>query len=61
MQAWIKFERNTDQNSEIKLSLHSFYVENLIEKICIGVERAKKEGKYKGEKKGETWKRKNRW
>ena len=40
----------------VKLAMNSFYVENLIEKIRIGVERAKKEGKYKGGKKGRTWK-----
>jgi len=34
------------------------YVENLFEKIRISVERAKKEGKYKGGKKGRTWRRK---
>ena len=32
------------------------YVENLIEKIRIGIKRAKKEGKYKGGKKGRSWK-----
>jgi DNA invertase Pin-like site-specific DNA recombinase len=42
----------------VKLAMNSFYVENLIEKIRISVERAKKEGKYKGGKKGRTWKRK---
>jgi DNA invertase Pin-like site-specific DNA recombinase len=40
-----------------KLAMNSIYVENLIEKIRIGVERTKKEGKYKGGKKGRTWKR----
>ena len=34
------------------------YVENLFEKIRISVERTKKEGKYKGGKKGRTWIRK---
>jgi DNA invertase Pin-like site-specific DNA recombinase len=42
----------------VKLAMNSFYVENLIEKIRISVERAKKEGKYKGGEKGRTWKRK---
>jgi hypothetical protein len=37
--------------------MNSFYVENLVDKIRIGVERAKKEGKYKGGKKGRTWKK----
>jgi site-specific DNA recombinase len=41
----------------VKLAMNSFYVENLIDKIRIGVERAKKEGKYKGGKKGRTWKK----
>jgi DNA invertase Pin-like site-specific DNA recombinase len=41
----------------VKLAMNSFYVENLLEKIRIGIERAKKEGKYKGGKKGRTWKR----
>ena len=36
----------------IKLAMNNFYVENLHDKIKIGVERAKKEGKYKGRKKG---------
>lgn len=36
----------------IKNALNAYYVENLIEKIKVGVERAKKEGKYKGRKKG---------
>jgi DNA invertase Pin-like site-specific DNA recombinase len=40
----------------VKLAMNSFYVENLLEKIRIGVERAKKEGKYKGGKKGRRWK-----
>ena len=40
----------------VKLAMNSFYVENLVEKIRIGVERAKKEGKYKGGKKGRRWK-----
>jgi len=36
----------------IKYALNSQYIENLIEKIKVGVARAKKEGKYKGRKKG---------
>ncbi len=36
----------------IKLAMNNFYVENLHDKIKIGVSRAKKEGKYKGRKKG---------
>jgi site-specific DNA recombinase len=40
----------------VKLAMNSFYVENLVEKIRIGVERAKKEGKYKGWKMGRRWK-----
>ena len=40
-----------------KLAMSAFYVENLMDKIRIGIERAKKEGKYTGGKKGRTWKR----
>jgi site-specific DNA recombinase len=40
----------------VKLAMNSFYVENLVEKIRIGIQRAKKEGKYRGGKKGRTWK-----
>ena len=36
----------------IKLAMNCFYVENLIDKIKVGVARAKKEGKYKGRPKG---------
>lgn len=36
----------------IKLALNAQYVENLIDKIRVGVARAKAEGKYKGRKKG---------
>ena len=36
----------------IKYSLNAQYVENLVEKIKVGVARAKKEGKYTGRKKG---------
>jgi len=36
----------------IKLAMNNFYVENLLDKIRVGVARAKKEGKYKGRKKG---------
>ena len=36
----------------IKMAMNAFYVENLIDKIRVGVERAKAEGKYKGRKKG---------
>jgi len=36
----------------IKMAMNAFYVENLHEKIKIGVARAKAEGKYKGRKKG---------
>ena len=32
--------------------MNNFYLENLIDKIKVGVERAKKEGKYKGRPKG---------
>jgi site-specific DNA recombinase len=42
----------------VKLAMNSFYVENLVEKIRVGIQRAKKEGKYKGGKKGRKWKRK---
>lgn len=38
----------------IKMAMNAFYVENLIDKIRIGVARAKSEGKYKGRKKGST-------
>jgi DNA invertase Pin-like site-specific DNA recombinase len=36
----------------IKISMNAFYIENLIQKILVGVARAKKEGKYKGRQKG---------
>lgn len=36
----------------IKLAMNNFYVENLQDKIKVGVERAKKEGKFTGRKKG---------
>lgn len=36
----------------IKLAMNCFYVENLIQKIKVGVARAKKEGKYTGRMKG---------
>jgi len=36
----------------IKSAMNNFYVENLVQKIKVGVERAKKEGKYKGRPKG---------
>jgi len=36
----------------IKLAMNNFYVENLVDKIRVGVARAKKEGKFKGRKKG---------
>lgn len=36
----------------IKLAMNAFYLENLHEKIKVGVARAKSEGKYKGRKKG---------
>ncbi len=36
----------------IKLAMNNFYIENLHEKIKVGVARAKLEGKYKGRKKG---------
>lgn len=36
----------------IKSAMNAYYVENLLQKIMIGVERAKKEGKYKGRPKG---------
>lgn len=39
-------------NFRIKMAMNSLYIENLHEKIKVGVERAKKEGKYKGRKKG---------
>ena len=41
----------------IKLAMNSFYVDNLVEKIKVGVARAKKEGKYKGRVKGAKNKR----
>ena len=50
---------NIDLNSpngrfmwRIKLAMNHFYVENLVDKIRVGVARAKKEGKYLGRKKG---------
>jgi len=42
----------------IKLAMNNFYVENLHQKIKIGVERAKREGKFKGRKKGALGKNK---
>ncbi len=42
----------------IKMAMNAFYVENLHEKIRVGVERAKAEGKYKGRPKGSKNKRK---
>jgi len=36
----------------IKMAMNAFYVENLHQKIKVGVERAKREGKFKGRKKG---------
>lgn len=42
----------------IKMAMNAFYVENLIDKIRIGVARAKAEGKYKGRKKGSLGKKK---
>lgn len=36
----------------MKMAMNSFYVDNLVEKIKVGVARAKLEGKYKGRKKG---------
>lgn len=36
----------------IKLAMNNYYVENLVDKIRVGVARAKIEGKYKGRKKG---------
>ncbi len=36
----------------IKIAMNAFYIENLIDKIRVGVARAKAEGKYKGRKKG---------
>ncbi len=36
----------------IKMAMNAFYLENLIDKIKVGVARAKLEGKYKGRKKG---------
>lgn len=42
----------------VKLAMSHHYVENLIDKIRVGVARAKKEGKYKGRKKGALGKKK---
>lgn len=48
---------NIDLNSpngrfmfRIKMAMNSFYVENLLQKIRVGVERAKKEGLFTGRK-----------
>ena len=41
----------------IKLALNAQYVENLHEKIKVGVARARAEGKYKGRKKGAVGKK----
>lgn len=42
----------------IKMAMNAFYVENLHEKIKVGVARAKAEGKYKGRPKGARNKKK---
>lgn len=42
----------------IKIAMNAFYIENLIDKIRVGVARAKAEGKYKGRKKGAVGKKK---
>jgi DNA invertase Pin-like site-specific DNA recombinase len=42
----------------IKIALNSHYVENLLKKQKIGIERAKKEGKFKGRPKGTKNKKK---
>ncbi len=44
----------------IKLAMNNFYVENLIDKIRVGVARAKAEGKYTGRKKGALGKKKKK-
>ncbi len=44
----------------IKMAMNAFYLENLHEKIKVGVARAKSEGKYKGRKKGAVGKKKNK-
>jgi len=36
----------------IKIAMNGYYIDNLIDKIRVGVARAKAEGKYKGRKKG---------
>ncbi len=40
----------------VKMAVSCFMPEDMFEKQVIGIERAKKEGKYKGGKKGRTWK-----
>ena len=52
------YARISSDRREQNIRQQVAYVENLFEKIRICVERAKKEGKYKGGKKGRTWKRK---
>ncbi len=42
----------------IKSAMNAYYPENLIDKIKVGVARAKAEGKYKGRKKGALGKKK---
>ncbi len=42
----------------IKMAVNCFMPEDMIEKQTIGIDRARKEGKYKGGTKGRTWTRK---
>ena len=55
----ISLSENIDLNNpngrfmfRIKLAMNNFYVENLVDKIKVGIDRAKKEGKFKGRPKG---------
>lgn len=42
----------------IRMATSCYMPEDMIEKQRIGIDRAKKEGKYKGGKRGRSWKRK---
>ncbi len=55
----VSISENVDLNTpngrfmfRIKSAMNCFYVENLVQKIKVGVERAKKEGKFTGRPKG---------
>lgn len=58
-----KVELNTANGRfmfRIKSAMNNYYVENLIDKISIGVARAKAQGKFKGRMKGALGKKKKK-